>query len=214
MALRDQWLTHKASDWGGDDDKRSVASTPSSSTAWDHSSSWQGWYNNDRSWYWGKWPRDDWGSWWAHHDQAKAKAWQHADPTVQSLLSRGHTIDRLTDDQLAEIVRQVDEVKRERSKLTAEQPAAKKTTADESKDQEPPAKKTRADESKDHSQEPPAKKAKADESKDASHAESKPEAAPSGSHGDPPQETKDERKKRLHARYMRFSRSLVSHVLN
>ena len=178
-------------DHGGDDERCSVASNPSS-IVWDRSSSWQGWYNNDRSWYWGRWPSNDWGSWWAHED--RGKAWQASDPAVASLLSRGHTVDRLTDEQLLEIVQRVDEAKRERNQTTD--------------DEKPAAKKAKAGDHEVNEKEPSAKKA---ESKDAPEAKTNEEKdAPPGVQG----KTREERRKRLHARYMRFARSLVSHVLN
>ncbi|CAE7751733.1 unnamed protein product [Symbiodinium sp. CCMP2592] len=89
--------------------------------------------------------------------------------SIQDILQRGHTVDRLSDDELAEVVFQIDRLKKSRS-MPATVEKAGATKAEEQKDGDPKDKRELT----------------------------------------PEQEAKLALKKKLHARYMRFSRSLTS----
>ena len=114
---------------------------------------------------------------------------------VHALLQRGHTVDRLSDEQLQDVVAQIDSLKKSRQQQQqpaqpspAELPAGKSPKSSKSSPCKGSAKKKRS----------PKKSPKADKSE---AAEQEPEQE---------QESKAARRKRLHAGFMRFSRSLVS----
>ena len=117
---------------------------------------------------------------------------------VAAVLSRGHTIDRLNSSELQEIVKQIESLN---SKLQDENNAIEPATKKPKQGSEQLSDKKEDDEGKEQENKP--------EDKNNEGEANKAEAVKA----DPKAESKEQRKKRLHARFMRFSRSLVSHVL-
>ena len=161
---------------------------------------WNAWHGG----YWSSWGYDQsWGSWHEpYNSQAgDAQVSKHA-AAVANLLSRGHTIDRLSSEDLAEIVKHIEQVRAEKQETPIKQafsgdPAAALSSASPGKRKNagsPASKRSDGQEDKEEN-----KKNKKDDSK--TENECKPEVS---------EEQKKQLKKRLHARYMRFSRSLVS----
>ncbi|CAE7611107.1 PLCXD2 [Symbiodinium sp. CCMP2592] len=151
---------------------------------WDQpSNSWSSWsYNRD----WGSrgsgW---SWSSWGNPSNEAKPKPEDAEASRVQSILQRGHTVDQLSMEELQLIVKHVDaeqQKKKAGGTAAAENPeAAGKKTNEKKQDEQ--------HEAQDEKQE------------DAKEEVEEQEKVP---------ETKEERRKRLHARNMRFYRSFDS----
>ena len=169
---------------------------------------WKAWHSG----YWSSWGYDQsWGqSWQASHNwqagrrQANAETSPHA-AAVANLLSRGHTIDRLSSEDLAEIVKHIDQVRAEKTtpmKPSPGDPAAASNSASPGKNKrKTPSASKRSDDDQADKEE---KKIKTNHEAKTDEDASKPHEV-----ADEDQKKK-ELKKRLHARYMRFSRSLVS----
>ena len=122
--------------------------------------------------------------------------------SLQSILQRGHTVDQLEDWQLQEVVASIDRMQKDR-KAAAE--ASKPAGKEQSTDVEGEQKETRKESSSTDPHD--AKTAEKEKSAEAVQAHEQPDPA-KASCGKP--ESKDDRRKRLHARNMRYYRSLAS----
>ena len=156
---------------------------------WKTWGSWDSWDSSgDRGW---------WGSayqWWGDKNWGAS-----SQPSVlQNILQRGHTVDQLEDWQLQEVAASIDHFQKEKKNKEGEKKntveAAAKAATDE------PA----AASSKQAEQETPTQQAAQSSEKDtALEGETEEQKA---------KQEKLERKKRLHARNMRYYRSLASHL--
>ncbi|CAE7351856.1 unnamed protein product [Symbiodinium sp. CCMP2456] len=180
------WSVNSSGTWVSD----GSCDRSSEGWGWDDKSSW------GSSWdYTSSWSNDHWGNSWGWGSRGSNWSWKdwgteandpsssdHESARVQSLLMRGHTIDQLSLDELKFIVTHVDS---QQQKKAAEEAAGK--PQDESKQDERKQDEPKQEESK---QEDADNDEKASDEKVA--------------------ETKEQRRKRLHARNMRFYRSFES----
>ena len=130
---------------------------------------------------------------------------------MQGLLQRGHTIDRLSPDDLQKVVAMIDQLHASKPQPSS-QPS--EPTQDAPSSGTPKRKPSSPKSSKKSSSKKP--KLHADATAGSNEVagdkliEVPKETTVETKEADTKPETKQERKKRLHARYMRFSRSLVS----
>ena len=89
--------------------------------SWDWSG-WQG-YQGQSSWYDSRWSWDKAaGDWWSWEPPSLDPSTMSAEAAkVHALLQRGHTVDRLSDEQLQDVVAQIDSLKKSRQQQ--QQPA-------------------------------------------------------------------------------------------
>ena len=129
--------------------------------------------------------------------------------SLQSILQRGHTVDQLEDWQLQEVVASIDRMQKDR-KAAAE--ASKPAGKEQSTHVEGEQKETR----KESSSTDPHDTQKAEKEKSAEEAAAAAKALQAHEQPDPAKascgkpESKDDRRKRLHARNMRYYISLAS----
>ena len=179
--------------------------------SWD----WSGWGRQDHSRSWSSWDHwDDWDTTAAWNSWGQGQGTSDEAARMQSLLQRGHTVDRLSEEDLQEVVRQIDALKAKRNQTDPSQEAASAPGHNSKAD--PPAspkhgsaRKTPKSGKKRKSPKKSPEKAEDKDEKDASTSTGQQQASSSAK-----DESKQQRKKRLHARYMRFSRSLVSSSLS
>ena len=187
------------------EDATSATPTPPTSqpASVDRKDSWwsDGWSETGSDSWWSSSYGNGWGYWYGEHAKGTDDQWsswkswepQEAAPSasdpglevwqrVQGLLHRGHTVDRLSDAELQEVAKSIEDMRSSRSSA----PAGAAATDHKSRDNMNAA------------TEQPTKDAKDDVS--AMLSDNKPDEP----------ETKDERRKRLHRRNMRYYRSLSS----
>ena len=209
---------------------------------------WGGWSKNatwnSRDWSSSGWFEGDWGAgnWWSWDQAPKPAPLSEEASRVQALLQRGHTVDRMSEEDLQLVVQEIEGLKRKKQKLSEEKetrPAtaspnsatASAAASPKSTSSAPAAASTNntPDPAKAGTASPnstsaapatasplstsaaPATASKESEApKTPTKNSSSKEPNSSGKEKKSPKESKSTRKKRLHARYMRFARSLVS----
>ena len=121
-------------------------------------------------------------------------------PALASLLQRGHTVDQLQDWELQQIVADIDRLQNEKKNKTSDDKANSKAAEGEREQAQPTKKQKQDGDAKDDDTKGTAiEKEEANEEDPATKAQQAKEQA------------KEERRKRLHARNMRFYRSLSSY---
>ena len=171
------YATSKAAHW-------ETAHDQDHTSRWWGSGSWSGWHGYQWGGSWGH----EWDSW---------KSWNAPESRVEGLLQRGHTVDRLSEAELQEVVAQIDSIRESMKRGSeAEQPASKRADNAETKDEK---------------KNPEGKEAKESEPQQEQEAAAKQEDAKPAA-ADNKKETKEERRKRLHARNMRYYRSFASYL--
>ena len=168
--------------------KEAVSPAPSSGTTFWSNSSWQQDSGNWNSW-WGNWGHQ--GEWWGNGYNYWNRYEQQEEPKpgsqaslLNSLLQRGQTVDQLSEEELHKVVKDIDAL---RNKRHADNKTAKDAQA---KEQEPA---TLA----------PAEKPEAEEKREETPNEDQIQQQQA--------QAKAERKKKMHARNMRFYRSFTSY---
>ena len=142
---------------------------------------------------------------------------------VQTLLQRGHTVDRLTDEELMEVASSISRLQKSRSQQQLEEPAA--SVPQQGAEQDKPGEPQGGNKPQENTGEPkkeskpqedagePSKESKPQQESSAAAEDSKLQGQQAGDQETKAmteEEAKLARKKKVHARYMRFSRSLTS----
>ena len=176
----------------------------------------KGWQDRDWTYEGGSWwESDNWASrdwtnrhgWWSQaYDWWGNRSWDHGDsgqasnltcdlPALQSLLQRGHTVDHLSEEELQKVVADIDKLRSKPKGMTQDLAANSGNNDDSIKGDA-----SKAAAASEHPHKP---SSTTEASKDETKEDSKTSATKKV-------ETKDERRKRLHARNMRFYRSFTS----
>eukprot|EP00439_Symbiodinium_sp_Y106_P054202 s971_g7.t1 len=216
VSVHIQWDCASAEEWSQD-----------AQPDWD----WSGWGGTSKSWSWDggrstsrtTWSSQEWDAhdpWWAWRepDDQKEEAPQGKEAReILSLLHRGHTVDRLSPEELATVVEAI-EAQKQGGKPTPKDEAkqtrkddAQQTGKDDAQTGKDNAKQTGKDDATQTGKDD-AKQTGKDDGKQTGKddaGEPKGEEA-QAQEAEKKEKEKQARKKRLHARYMRFHRSLVS----
>ena len=176
---------------------------------WDwQAETWDSWseHSGHSSGWWGK-AYD----WW---EDRSSKNWDEKPSssltTLQSILQRGHTVDQLQDWELQEVVASIDRMQKERkNSAEASNPAGKEQAAADAQSSGKENKEISKTESEWNKKEEKEKSAEQLAAEALQKQQEQPDPA-RASTGKP--ESKDDRRKRLHARNMRYYRSLSSHL--
>ena len=173
---------------------------------WEGSGGWRDW---GASYYAGSWGNayNHWSNYnW--HKQQSFESYEHESPSeeakvLNSFLARGSTIDRLSSADLQTVVEEIEKVRSKREAEEKNESGKKPQAAEARKEAATAAGKT-----------PEAPQATTAEATAAGKKPEAPEAteaaADAAPNGSKPAETKEARRKRLHARNMRFYRSFTS----
>ena len=194
---------------------------------------WKAWRANwkGHGWWAGSWAWDEWNAWTPEPAPKSPMAMDACTQAIHNLLKRGHTVDRMNSMDLASLAAHIEKLRDERE--GQEPQSAKRARNAGQVIESSPVKNdaagpkplvSEAAPKPGSSGSKPLVSQAAPNPGSVAAAGSKPDvsqAAPetgsavaTGSKPDGEPESKEERKKRLHARFMRFSRSLTSSPLS